>query len=70
VGKIDACEIPNRIVPSHNMVADSWNSRINPRLAMQPAKSSARIVMGLARVETQIPNRRPSVKDPQKAEVK
>ena len=70
VGKIEACEIPNRMVPAHRMVSDCRKTRMSPRLTRQPAKLIDSIVIGFARVETQTPNKRARAKDPQNAEVK
>jgi hypothetical protein len=70
VGKIDACETPNRAVPVQSATADSRKRRMMARLTRQPAKSRVRIVRGFNRVEIQMPSRRPRVKEPQKAEVR
>ena len=70
VGKMDAIENPNPMLPAHNMVGDPLPNKINPRLARQPDKSMKRIVLELTFVETQTPSNLPTVNNPQKAEVK
>jgi hypothetical protein len=70
VGKAEAIEKPNPNVPSHVATVGFGHNSITTTLTRHPARSPIKMGIGLRRAEIGIAANRPSVRAPQKAEVR